>query len=321
MPQPDTNPKTTIPLMTIQILMSNNPIVSILMPVYNAERYVGEAVESMIKQTFEEFEFIIIDDGSTDGSLAIIKAYALRDERIRLISRENSGIVATRNELLGKSIGQYCALLDADDVALPERLSRQVEYMEQHPQCVVVGSRILLIDSDGEPIRKMVNLFTHEQIDNQLLEGIVHLYHTSVMMRREAVENVGGYRDGYAPAEDVDLYLRLAECGQLVNLPDVLTQYRQHLASEGYAHQQLQLRCADAAVNSARLRRGLPPLERNNTDGIYQATAAEHYRKWSWWALSDGNVITARKYAIAAVRRQPFSLESWRSIYCSLRGR
>ena len=304
----------------IQLLMSNNPIVSVMMPVHNAERYVAEAVESILAQTFEDFEFIIIDDGSTDGSLAIIEAYARRDDRIRLISRENRGLVATRNELLSKSTGQYCALLDADDVALPERLNRQVEYMEQHPQCVVVGSRVLLIDSDGDPIREIVDLFTHEQLDNQLLEGIVHLYHTSVIMRRKAVENVGGYRNGYAPAEDVDLYLRLAECGHLVNLPCVLTRYRQHLASEGYAQRQIQLRNADAAVNSARLRRGLLILERNNANAIYQATAADHYRKWAWWALGGGNISTARKYAIAAMRQQPLSLESWRTMYCSLRG-
>jgi len=308
--------------MTIQILMSKNPIVSVQMPVYNAERYVAEAVESILAQTFEDFEFIIIDDGSTDGSLAILEAYARRDGRIRIISRENRGLVATRNELLGKSTGQYCALLDADDVAMPTRLSRQVEYMEQHPQCVVVGSRALLIDSNGEPIREMVDLFTHEQIDNQHLEGgSSQIINPTAMIRREAVENVGGYRDGYPSAEDLDLFLRLAERGQVVNLPDVLTEYRQHLASEGYARRQLQIRCADAAANSARLRRGLPPLERNNADAIYQATAADHYRKWSWWALGDGNVRTARKYAIAAVRSQPFSIESWRAMYCSLRGR
>ena len=289
------------------------------MPVYNAERYVAEAVESVLAQTFRDFEFIIINDGSTDGSLAVLEAYARQDDRIRLISRSNCGLVATRNELVSESTGQYCALLDADDIALPKRFAKQVEYMEQHPQCVVLGSCLLLIDSDGEPICQFVDTFTHEEIDRLFLQGISTLFNSSVMMRREAVEQVGGYRNDYPPAEDVDLFLRLAECGQLVNLPEVLTKYRQHLTSEGYARRQIQIRCAEAAANSARVRRGLPLLEQNSAD-VYRDKVADHYRKWSWWALGNGNVSTARKYAIAAVRQEPFSLESWRAIYCSLRG-
>lgn len=300
--------------------MSNNPIVSVLMPVYNTERYVAEAVESILAQTFEDFEFIIIDDGSTDRSLEILRQYEQRDPRFRVISRANTGLVVALNEMLGLAQGKYLARIDSDDVALPERFAKQVEYMEQHPDCVVLGSRMLLIDSDGDPIREMVDLFTHEQIDNHLLEGIAQIYHATVLMRREAVENVGGYRDAYRAAEDVDLFLRLAECGHLVNLPDVLTKYRQHLTSQGYANRQLQIRSADAAANSARLRRSLPSLERNTADAIYQATTADHYRKWSWWALGGGNVSTARKYAIAAVQQQPLSLESWQAMYCSLRG-
>lgn len=301
--------------------MSKNPIVSVLMPVYNAEKYVAEAVESVLNQTFADFEFLMIDDGSLDGSLEILQRYAKTDQRIRLVSRPNTGYVVALNEMLQLARGKYLARIDADDVALPERFAKQVEYMEQHPECVVVGSRVLLIDSDGDPLREMVELFTHEQIDNQHLEGgSSQVIHPSAIMRREAVEHVGGYLKHYMPAEDLDLFLRLAECGHVVNLPDVLTKYRQHLASEGYARQQLQRRCADAAANSARLRRGLPLLEQNSADATCP-TAAEHYRKWSWWALGDGNLSTARKYAIAAMRQQPFALESWRTIYCSLRGR
>jgi glycosyltransferase involved in cell wall biosynthesis len=288
------------------------------MPVYNAERYVARAVESILKQTFEDFEFIIIDDGSTDGTLAIIEAYARRDSRIRIISRSNRGIVATRNQLLSESRCQYCAWLDNDDVAMPRRLSQQVEYMEQHPQCVLLGSRILLIDRDGEPLCEMVDHITHKQIDDHLLKGSVHLYQTSAMMRREAALEVGGYRAGYELAEDVDLYLRLAECGQMVNLPEVLTLHRHHLSSAGHTRPQHQARAALAAINSARLRRGLPPFQENNADAICQVTAADRYRQWSEWALGYGNVSTARKYAIAAVRQQPFSIASWRAMYYSL---
>jgi len=301
--------------------MSKNPLVSVLMPVYNSERYVAEAVESILAQTFVNFEFLIIDDGSSDGSLAILKRYAEKDQRIHLVSRPNTGYVVALNEMLAKAKGEFIARMDHDDVALPERFAKQLEYMQQHPECVVVGSRVLLIDSDGDPIREMVDLFTHEQIDNQLLEGTAEIFHPAVIMKRQAIEKIGGYHYDCQAAEDVDLFLRLAEYGQVINLPDVLTKYRQHLSSIGYVEQQIQCCSADMAANNARRRRGLPPLERSNIDATYQATVADHYRKWSWWALGDGNVSTARKYALAAVRQQPFSIESWRAMYCSVRSR
>lgn len=306
--------------MTFRIFMSKNPIISVLMPVYNAEKYVAEAVESILNQTLGDLEFLIVDDGSSDGSLAILKRYAEIDQRICLVSRPNTGYIPALNEMLELAKGKYLARIDHDDVALPERFAKQFEYLEQHPECVVIGSRLLLIDSDGDPMREFVDLLVHQQIDNQHLEGNVHIFHPAVMMRREAFEQVGGYHDDHPCAEDLDLFLRLAECGQVANLPEVLTKYRQHLASQGYALQQLTRHSLHAATDSARLRRGLPPLEWDNADTIRQATTADHYRKWSWWSLGGGNVRTARKYAIAAVQQQPFSIESWRTIYCSLRG-
>ena len=127
----------------------SSPSVSICMPVYNTKRYVAEAVESILAQTFGDFEFIIIDDGSTDGSRAILERYAKQDDRIRLISRPNTGIVGARNEALGLARGELIAVMDSDDVALPERFEVQVAYLREHPECVVVGSRALIIDPDG----------------------------------------------------------------------------------------------------------------------------------------------------------------------------
>ena len=132
--------------------MSTCPTISVLMPVYNAERYVAKAVESILAQTCADFEFVIIDDGSTDGSHALLKQYAERDHRIRLISRANTGHVIALNQMLEIASGRYIARIDADDIALPDRFARQVGYLESHGDCVAVGSYVWLIDAAGRSL-------------------------------------------------------------------------------------------------------------------------------------------------------------------------
>ena len=127
----------------------SSPSVSVCMPVYNTERYVAEAVESILAQTLGDFEFVIIDDGSTDGSRAILEPYAKQDDRIRLISRPNTGIIGARNEALGLAKGELIAVMDSDDVALPERFEVQVAYLREHPEVVCLGSKVQCIDEAG----------------------------------------------------------------------------------------------------------------------------------------------------------------------------
>jgi glycosyltransferase involved in cell wall biosynthesis len=309
--------------MMAQESSSQTPIVSVLMPVYNAERYIEEALESVLNQTFENFEVITVNDGSTDGTLDILRRFEQQDARIRVVSRPNTGIVGALNDGLAVARGEFIARLDADDIALPERFSKQVDYLQNHPECVVVGSFVLLIDSDGNALHVMNLMQTHEEIDPvHIAGGAWQIVHPAVMIRKSAMEQIGGYRDGFPSAEDVDLFMRLAERGEVVNLPIVLTKYRQHLSSAGYASEKVQHNSGFDAINDARARRNLPPVDPNayNTDLQKRSTLAEHYRKWSWWALNYGNTSTARKYAIAAVKSQPFSVDSWRTVYCSLRG-
>src|SRR3954468_5693657 len=120
------------------------PTVSVLLAVYNARRYLRQAIDSILAQTFTDFEFIIIDDGSTDDTLAILREYEKRDGRIRLISRPNKGLTTTLNEGLALARGEFLARMDGDDVALPTRFEKQVTYLRDHPECVLVGSRVLL---------------------------------------------------------------------------------------------------------------------------------------------------------------------------------
>jgi len=291
------------------------------MPVHDSERYLDEAVGSIRAQTFEDWELIVIDDGSSDGSLAVLERHAAAEPRIRLISRENRGIGATRNECLGLARGEYFAAMDSDDVSHPERLERQVEYLDRHPDCVAVGSRVRLIDPDGAEIRDWSEYVSHEEIDRAHIAG--HggaMTHPASMFRRQTLVELGGYRGELEPAEDFDLFLRLGEIGRLHNLPEVHFSYRQHPRSAGHAGRERQRAGIRQALRDAHERRGLPApqLSANASDRI--ATVAEIHLKWTWWALAGRHVDTARKHAWRAVRSAPTSSASWRALYCALRG-
>ena len=121
---------------------TEDPLVSVNMTVWNTERFVAEAVESILNQTYRDFEFLILDDGSTDRTPEILRAYAAKDDRIRLWTEPHRGLVRSRNDILDKSRGSFIAVMDADDVALPLRFERQIEYLNAHPECVAVGSRV-----------------------------------------------------------------------------------------------------------------------------------------------------------------------------------
>ncbi len=299
------------------------PRVTVVMPVYNAERYVAEAVESILGQSFGDLELIAIDDGSTDGSRAILERIAAGDGRLRLISRPNTGYSVALNEGLALARGEFVARMDADDVALPRRLEVQIEHLRRNPECVAVGSRVLLIDADGAALCPFGDRLTHEEIDGAHLSDIggSAIVHPSVTIRRGALKIVGGYRSELEPAEDVDLFLRLAEVGRLANLPEILLEYRRHASAVGYGRRWSQERAIRQAIRNARRRRGLveepEPVEDPAPEG---SSAAEVHRTWAWWALGAGNVSTARKHALAALRLGPLAIHSWRAMYCALRG-
>jgi glycosyltransferase involved in cell wall biosynthesis len=303
--------------------MNAGPTISVCLPVYNAERYVAEAVESILGQTFGDFELLIVDDGSTDGSRRILERYAAGDTRIRLVSRPNGGLVSALNEMLGMARGEFIARMDADDIALPERFERQIAYLRDHGDVVALGTRILLIDPRGAPLTEMPLKLEHEEIDRAHLDGVPVLCHPTILARTASVLGVGGYRSEYFTGEDLDLWLRLAEVGRLANLPEVLVKYRQHLQSIGNTQRARQEATIARAVAEARHRRGLPqhdgstagaaPL-RGNPSGL------DHMRKWAWWALMSGHHRTARRYALRSWYHRPLSPDSWRLVYCAMRG-
>jgi glycosyltransferase involved in cell wall biosynthesis len=300
----------------------STPLVSVLMPVYNAERYVAEAIESILSQTFRDFEFLIVDDGSTDGSRAILEPFAVRDSRIQLVSRPNTGIVAALNEMIGRSRGELLARMDADDISLPHRFESQIGYLNDHPECVMVGSRVQVIDPDGMPLTVMSDALTHEQLVEGLLANRGQLiHHPAVMYRKSVVVDIGGYRDIFDEAEDLDLFLRLAEVGKVVNIEEPLLKYREHLAKGSRARV---IRVEDNCrriLEDAHRRRGLEYQRPTTYPEVKRISSAEVFRTWSWWALASGNVAAARKHALACLAQTPFSLASWKLFYCAIRGR
>lgn len=292
------------------------------MTVYNSARFVGEAVESILKQTFGDFELILVDDGSRDDSLSILRRYEKSDPRVKVLTRPNGGCWIASNDGLAASRANLIARMDADDISLPTRLEKEVAFLDGHPEVVCVGSHVLLVDADGDPLREMPDppRTTHAQIDGgHLTGGGQVMYHPSVLIRRTALEKIGLYRE-WPAALDLDLFLRLAEVGELANLPEVLLHYRQHMGSIGHAKMKLQLETCREMVSQAYARRGIAPPGSIGFDSIKQMTKTEQHRKWAWWALRGGHVSSARKHAREALRASPLSTESWRVMYCALRG-
>ena len=302
--------------------MPENPLISVVMPVYNARQYLAEAMDSILAQTFPDFEFVCVDDGSTDDSLAILNDYAKRDSRVKVVSRPNTGVWKALNDGIAASRGTLIARMDADDVSLPERFAKQVAFLNEHPEVVAVGSPVLVIDADGAPLREMPDppRWTHEDIDTAHLTGGGQVFfHPALIFRREALEQAGLYRK-WPAAQDLDLFLRLAEIGKLANVREVLLKYRQHMGSVGHAKMAKQYEACREIVRQAYERRGLTPSGSIGFDNIKQMSETEQHRKWAWWALQAGHVPSARKHARKALQKAPFSTESWRVMYCSLRG-
>ena len=209
------------------------PRVSVVMPVYNGERYIGRAVTSVLASDFRDIELVVLDDGSEDASADVARRAAAGDERLRIVTLPHRGVAATRNSGLSEARAPLVANADADDVMLPDRLRRQVAYLDAHPECVVVSARSLIVDGEGRPLRIAGRWFSHEDVDCWLLNG--HggaLGGESAMFRREAAQRVGGYAPHLqTTGEDHDLWLRMAEVGRVAVLPEVLTLYRVHGAN------------------------------------------------------------------------------------------
>jgi hypothetical protein len=248
--------------------------ISVAMSVYNGERFLAAAIESVLAQSFADFEFLILDDGSSDASRAIAAHYAARDPRIRLIARENRGLVASLNELLAAARAPLVARMDADDVSLPQRFERQIAFLDAQPDVGVLGSWTEDIDENDAtyPMDAQDHPLDHDQFVAAVDAGAPLLCHPAVMFRRDLVLSVGGYHPAFHHCEDLDLWLRLASVTQIANLPERLLRYRhysQQVSSRHATAQQVNAavsRIAYAERKAGRVDpttqlRALPPID------------------------------------------------------------
>lgn len=205
------------------------PLVSIVMPVYNAGQFLRQSIESILAQTYQNFEFIIVNDASTDNSLALLKEYAKRDKRITVLSnKKNLGVSMTVKRAIKRAKGVYLARMDADDVSHPERLEKQVHYLESHPKTVAVGAQCVVIDKDGNEIGEKRFPLTHDEI-YRYISVLIPLQQPSLMIARQRLpKDFEYYVDGMNTAEEVELIFKLFLYGKVENLPDTLLRYRLH---------------------------------------------------------------------------------------------
>ncbi len=207
-------------------MSKSNPKVSIVMSVYNGEDHLREALESILNQSFKDFEFIIIDDSSSDNSWAIITEYAELDQRIRLFKNENNiGLTKSLNKGLTLTQGKYIARQDADDISLPNRLQLQVDFLDAHPEVGALGSAIEFIDDQGSVSRQLEVPTDHETLQAVLLVNNC-LWHSSMTIAAKQIQQIGGYDEQFVYAQDYDLWWRIGRHSRLATLSDILLQYR-----------------------------------------------------------------------------------------------
>lgn len=299
----------------------NSPVISVILPVYNAERYVVRAVESILSQTFTDFELLITDDGSTDRSLSLLQPYAAKDHRIQLTSHANQGVSKTRNQMLHQAKGEFIAVMDADDIALPDRFARQIEFLREHPEVVCVGSAHAVIDQQGRFLSHLPLPQTDAEIQQAALAGHGSICHPCAMVRRAAMLTVGGYNEDLHSAHDLDLWLKLGEIGKLANLEASLLQYRIHTNSVSGRNYIAQREEARRACEAAWQRRGIT--------GNFEAAApwrpgkdrqSQHHfmMQYGWWAFNSGERQTAVIYGIKAIQALPIKPAGWKLLVSAL---
>jgi|SRR5579875_370067 len=298
----------------------STPLVSVLMSVFNGDVFLQESLESILNQSFRDFEFIVIDDGSTDGSWSLLDVYAQRDSRMRVYHQQNRGLVQSLNRGCELARGTYIARMDADDIALRDRLTWQVDFLRQHPEIAVLGGAVELIDRRGRSLGGYARPLSGLELKSALLTRCA-LIHPTVMMRKDAFVFTKGYRQAVADAEDWDLWLRMSEWFGLANLDVAVLKYRLH------PHQITAHKCRQQALSglaacaaAARRRRGEPdPLESGQTvtpagltalgvsEAIQQAAISREYLR------AIRNMYEAGEYASAcATVTEALRSQCWR---------
>lgn len=233
------------------------PKISVITSVYNDAAHLREALDSILGQTFVDFEWLIADDGSTDESPQILAEYAAKDARLKIWHQQNIGLTKTLNNLIKQASGEYIARMDSDDISLPDRLAAQVKFLDEHPAVGAVSCFAKVIDATGKAIGEHRPGTTHEQI-KKLIFFSGQLCHPAVMFRKKAFVALGGYDETFRYAQDLDLWFKFIVKYQVANLPEFLFLWRKTAQGIGVAKLKAQRRFAQKAKWRA-LKSGLYP--------------------------------------------------------------
>ena len=219
------------------ITRTNQPLVSVVMPAYNAGSYIAEAIESILHQTYKNLELIIVDDGSTDTTHHIAKAYAKKDSRVVVLHNDkHNGISMTANRGMRRTRGAYVARMDADDIALPDRLEKQIAYLESHKETVAVGGFCYIINKDGKVIGRKTFPTAFEEIYEYIFRFIPVQQGTLTIAKHRLPKNFAFYEDGMNTAEEVELFFKLFQHGRVENMPVYMLAYRMHDTNTSFAN-------------------------------------------------------------------------------------
>lgn len=206
----------------------NNPKITVIMSVFNGGKWLHKSISSILNQTYKDFEFIIINDGSTDESLEIIQSYANSDSRIIIHNKSNTGLADSLNKGIEISRGKWIARIDSDDISLPRRLELQYKYVCANPDTVFLGSGMIAINEKDENIKKYTYPKTHKYLLKSLMNVSKFPPHSSAFYSQKDVKDIGGYRANIKRGQDWDLWLRLSLKGNLACLPDCIVGIRSH---------------------------------------------------------------------------------------------
>jgi hypothetical protein len=250
---------------------TDEPLVSVVMVICNVERFLAEAIESILSQTFRDFEFVIVDFGSTDKSKDIAARYAANDSRIRLSEIPKCDYIEAKIAACSLPKGRYIAIQDADDVSLPIRLEAEMEFMGKHPEVGLLGGAVQWVDSQGRFLPTAEGHATEDHEIRTILKERNPFWHPTVLILREAFERVGGYREPSAPSDDYDLWLRISEYYQCANLKQVVLNYRIHPQQLSLRKRKQQILCLLAAQASASLRAAGKPDPLNSVKQLTPA--------------------------------------------------
>lgn len=279
------------------------PRLSVVMACHNAEEYLGEAIESLLSQTYRDFELIVVDDASSDSSVQIVLQYAKRDERVRFLPlEENVGPAIVRNTAIDVAQGEWLAILDADDVAFPERLERQMAYVDRHPETVLLGSGFVEINAKGQDVWRHVYPRRHDRLLRRIQRTGCFPPHSSCLYHKATVDKCGRFNPRFRRSQDADLWFRLLLAGTIAVLPMPLVRIRKHeknISDDAGGRMQALFGTAARACHSLRVRGAADPSSQTDADW-------DRFLEWLELRVEEEQLFE-RRQEWQRLRRQYFS--------------